>query len=199
MVINQQWAEACTVATMCVIKDRSIENATSDELNLILPKARKRMERVVARDNKELDQRLAMSTDMLEQHIMCCGPFIHGMFEGILKSLCIQSWTAIEVLIEDLHFKCIEGNPTFFGRQVLEKHERTKAKIKGQKFSFRSREKFKDAYKFAFEADSAIDSILSSQELNAIVAVRNLFVHKGGVADSTFMDVDMPDAPQLKN
>ena len=87
----------------------------------------------------------------------------------------------------------------FLDARFWKKHERTKAKIKGQKFSFRSREKFKDAYKFAFEADSAIDSILSSQELNAIVAVRNLFVHKGGVADSTFMDVDMPDAPQLKN
>lgn len=199
MVINQQWAEACTVATMCVIKDRSIESATSDELKLIIPKAQKRMAKVVERDNKNLDHRLEMSTEMLEQHIMCCGPFIHGMFEGILKSLCIQAWTAIEVLIEDLHVKCIEKNPGFFGSEVLEKHERTKAKLKGQKFSFRSRDKFRDAYKVAFESDPTINDILLSSELAAIVVVRNLLVHKGGVVDLIFLDDDMREAPQLKN
>src|SRR5262249_47507032 len=64
----------------------------------------------------------------------------------------------------------------------------------------------RDAYSSAFsekekKARTAdIDSALADKALNALSAVRNLIVHKAGVADSEYAEKakNAPTAPQLK-
>lgn len=136
-------------------------------------------------------------TNHLESLLMTASPLLHGMFHDQLKLLCVQAWTAFEVLIEDLHWQVIDENPSLFSMAVMERHQRGRQKIKGAKFTFRSRENFRDAYAFTFDNDAEISAAIGSNDLDAIVVVRNLLVHRNGVADLTFIRDDLADAPQL--
>lgn len=141
---------------------------------------------------------LAATTSELDDLAMSCGPFVHGMMVGLLKSVCVQAWTALEVLIEDLHCWAIEDHPKCFSIEIRDKTKRTR-EFGEKRFHFRNREAFRCAYNSAFSYDSRITAAIEHKSIDALVAVRNLIVHKGGVVDGKFMKDELPKAPTLNN
>lgn len=90
-------------------------------------------------------------------------------FEAVAKSMFIYSWSAFEVLAESLFRAAIRKDPK--GRfsivnNIRENYEEHFPRPRG---------------------DKIIDSI-NSEEINAIVHLRNLIVHKSGVIDQKFLD-----------
>lgn len=139
---------------------------------------------------------LVVMTRELEELALRCGPFVFGMFEGILKTVCIQAWTAIEVLLEDLHGEAIDKHPACFSTEMREMRARQVSNAKGSKFYFRRRDSFREAYDFAFRSDPAINAAVGHNALDGLGGVRHLLVHKGGLVDQGFMD-DVDKAPRL--
>jgi len=142
---------------------------------------------------------LEVITRELDELAYRCGDFVHGMMEGLLKSMCIQGWSAIETLIEDLHGKVIQEHPKCFSTEIQERNHRTLNYIKpGKRFYFRKRDDFRDAYGFAFGYDSAIDKAIGHDAIDSLTSIRNLIVHKNSVVDAQFMKDEEPKAPSLK-
>lgn len=157
------------------------------------------MAQIVSENSPLLHHHLEVMTRELDTLASRCGEFVHGMMEGLLKSLCIQAWTAIEVLIEDLHSQTIEDHPQCFSDEIREMQFKTRNYVKpGKRFFFRRREQFRDSYSYAFSYDRDIDSAIGHNALDALVSIRNLIVHKGGIVDAQFLKEEEPKAPTLK-
>jgi len=103
------------------------------------------------------------------------GQFDEGI-ESILWAMVTGSWTAFEILCEDL-FKCAaQARPSHF------------AAIKFRHPTFRSRKTIRETYAAFFKNDTGIEKALEDQFLDALALFRNVKVHKAGIADRAFVD-----------
>src|ERR1700677_1525347 len=110
------------------------------------------------------------------KHLMDCyeGVFDGGM-EAVLWAMITGSWTAFEVICEDL-FKCAtNARPAYFSG------------LKVGKPGFRSRKRIREAYEGWFQCDAGIQNSLSYPYVDALALFRNVKVHKGGFADMEFI------------
>jgi len=108
----------------------------------------------------------------------CELPRLHDSLHNVLKSALIQSWTAFEVLAEDLWKAAVSERPNLESA-LTEKEKRA--------MGFRSRRKIRLAYQFTFKHnDVAIRSALKPSALDVLVVVRNVIVHSSGKVDDFF-------------
>lgn len=98
--------------------------------------------------------------------------------ESILVYMLLSTWTAFEVLAEDLVLEAIKEHPQCF-RFLTGK----------EKWGFRSRRRIRESYKIAFPTDDGdIVSAVNSDDMEALALLRNVLVHKRGRADKDFRD-----------
>ncbi|SRR6266496_1324698 len=103
------------------------------------------------------------------------GRFDEGI-ETILWAMVTGSWTAFEILCEDL-FRCAEkAQPSHF------------AAINFKNPGFKSRKRIRDTYAAFFKDDTAIEKALQDHFLDALSLFRNIKVHKAGIADTQFIN-----------
>ena len=105
-------------------------------------------------------------------------PRLHGWLHDIFKSAVIQSWTAFEVLAEDLNCSAREKHDECFPRSVLA----------GRRYTFRRLEALCKSFKTAFCDDGRINAVVGSKEVKALALLRHLLVHKAGIVDQRFLD-----------
>jgi hypothetical protein len=105
-------------------------------------------------------------------------PRLHGWLHDIFKSAIIQSWTAFEVLAEDLncgarekHFECFPSNV-----------------LTGKRFTSRRLDSLCESFRRAFCGDAHINAVVGSKEVKALALLRHLLVHKGGFVDRQFLN-----------
>ena len=188
-LITMQWTMAGTNALVEVLGASDLEllqKATPEQIRRLNETTHRLMKESVDQCSPLIQTELAKATQVLEDLASRCGPFVLSMFESILNSVCIQTWTVLEVLIEDLHTGVIDLHPHCFDQSVREKHARQKNNAAGAKFRFRRRDDFKDAYEFAFQNDPKVNAAISHAALEALAQVRHLLVHRGGVIDDQF-------------
>lgn len=123
--------------------------------------------------------------------------------EGVLAAMLIGCWTAFETLAADLWVVTLNNRPAL-GVKVLESSPGRPVPIQLlQKFDFNlknkmgewlsrgsdlsRRDQIEKAYRKTFGADDQIlMGIFRDNELKWLNAVRNVLVHKGGIADDEF-------------
>ena len=103
------------------------------------------------------------------------GHFDEGI-ESILWAMVTGSWTAFEILCEDL-FKCAEKARSSHFAAVNFKNP-----------GFRSRKTIRETYAAFFKNDTDIEKALQNQFLDALALFRNVKVHKAGIADDHFIN-----------
>lgn len=119
---------------------------------------------------------LVEKTTMFEKFSVWAGTTGELALQNSLKSIIIQSWTAVEVLIEDLLTEAINDYPHTFTHFNISDH------------SFRSRNAFRKAYGKAFSVDFVcIRSATKNEYINALALLRNVIVHKASKADEGFL------------
>lgn len=175
-----QWTEACTKAALKIFGrkySKKLPKATAEQSQQHWLLANKYMASIVLERQPNLQDDLEGVTRNLDQIAMRCGPYIHGIFEGLLKTVCVQAWGAIEVLFEELLTKTVEENAAFFPH------------VDSSKFYFR---KLDDGtrkwYKRAFNGDAAICSLLNDESFSALAELRHILVHKAGQVDEHFQE-----------
>jgi len=126
---------------------------------------------------QEQPRERTITTQTLMRFVGYSGPYIQGSFQNLLNSVIILSWSAFEVLVEDLLLESIKEHPTSFSHV-----------LKPEKLRFRSRDYIRKSYAIAFpNNDAAIIATLNNQSVDALALVRNLLIHKGGIVDDTFL------------
>lgn len=96
---------------------------------------------------------------------------------ALLRATIKDTWTAIEVLAEDLLLAVMDKFPQCFRKVVWEDDEPR----------FRSRIGIRDAYMKAFPVDNdAIRMAVYSDGIDALALLRNVLAHKSGLADDIF-------------
>lgn len=103
---------------------------------------------------------------------------LHGWLHDIFKSAIIQSWTAFEVLAEDLNCGAREKHSECFPPHVLT----------GKRYTFRRLEALCASFRRAFCDDAHINAVVRSKEVKALALLRHLLVHKGGLVDQQFLN-----------
>ncbi len=104
-------------------------------------------------------------------------PRLHGWLHDIFKSAIIQSWTAFEVLAEDLNCGAREKHSECFPSNVLT----------GKSYTFRRLEALCESFKRAFCDDAHINAVVRSKDVKTLALLRHLLVHKGGFVDQQFL------------
>lgn len=114
--------------------------------------------------------------DSLDAVLTTSSPLYHAAADSLLKSAVIQAWTSFEVLAEDLLTAAKDEYPHRF------------ASIDFGNIGYRSRRRIRSAYKMAFSDDTTICGILDDEAVNALALLRNVLVHKSGIADQEFIE-----------
>lgn len=147
---------------------------------------------------------LSNLTRQFESFLDHSGPAYQDTLETLLKSILIQMWGNIEVMLGDLwelvlnehpyHLSGLLGNDSEkqISLSLLEKHKFDLSKTMGTllkgKFTFTVLVDIKKAYSAAFRDDGeSIQQHLASDSLRGLSAVRNVLVHRGGILDENFM------------
>lgn len=197
-MITMQWNMATKNAAIDIWGPEwitKLENASPEEVLKWERGKHETMKQIVTENDPLLHKHLEVMTRQTDELAWRCGPFVHGMMEGLLKAICIQAWTSMEVLLEDLHGEVIDLHSSCFSSEVVDARKRTKTKTKGRKFYFRTRDGFRDSYDFAFSNDSIISGIVRMKAIDALAAVRHLLVHRCGKVDKGFIE-EFANAPQ---
>ena len=154
---------------------------------------------------------LSRMSDQCEYIFEKSGPGYERQLEMLLKSILIQLWVSIEVMIGDLWELVVNEHPSHLasllgkGSQsekggdkksmpldLLEHYNFNVSAAMGtilrNRFNFTVLLSAKEAYTLAFRDDGKdIQEAISSDSLRGLAAVRHLLVHKGGVVDETFL------------
>jgi hypothetical protein len=118
--------------------------------------------------------------------------------EAMLWAQIVSAWTIFETVAEDL-WKGVAPTPTHDPMRISNKSIRRGRTYKLQEFKkspkFSSLAAIRAAYSASFfdpaqpEKSDFLDSILGSDKLDAVAAVRNLIVHNAGTADSIYLEI----------
>lgn len=173
-----EWITATTKAHSDLFRRRGVETLDSTQRNALGKLMESYMYSSLVRQSLD-DQRqhLVEKTKMFEKFSVDAGPMGLLGLENILKSVVIQSWTAVEVLVEDLLTDTVNDHASVFSHFNIDDH------------GFRSRHKFRKAYDKAFTNDYvAIRSHADSIFFDALSLLRNVIVHRASKADDQFLD-----------
>ena len=103
---------------------------------------------------------------------------------GMLESLVVQTWTAYEVLAEQLMRGALKERPKLDLRDTPQWKGAKKAHS-----GFRSRSNIANYYRWVFETNSSeILAVVDSSAIHALGVLRNSLVHCGGTIDKQFKD-----------
>lgn len=213
--VMTEWLAASTRASSEIVG----KNATSEQIQARTNDIGSRAEGYLAQAMyaPDVDQRLVMirMTQMVEQNVVHSRPDIHAAAEGLLKTVLIQTWTAFEVLSEELwegvlnehphRLAGLEGKSGESNEQrqnnplqkhvvlhELHKHGYDLSKVMGTilkgQFNFTVLASIRRAYFAAFtKSRGDIEEAILHQSLDALSAVRNLLVHRAGIIDQKFL------------
>jgi hypothetical protein len=138
------------------------------------------MGQIVSENSPLLHTNLEHSTRQLEQIVMNCGPYVYGIFEGVLKTVLIQSWAAFEALARTLWKKLEASSHTSIYRPDDKEWKRSQ-------LGFGSLRAIRRTYETVFPLDqSAILLALDPQAIDPLAILRNVIVHHVGKVDQTF-------------
>lgn len=165
------------------------------------------MEATTEKRVREITGTIAGSLDLFVDR---APPEIGVAFEQLYKSMVIQSWTSVEVMVGDLWESALNEHPESLAHlsndegarkagdadkaiplSILSRNNfdlsKTMGTILRDKFNFQKMESIQSAYKAAFtkHGKNVIDAI-SHESLKALSLVRNIIVHKSGVIDDMF-------------
>lgn len=153
-----------------------------------MPKNPQTIQKIGMLSRELIAQKMNIGRDAQVEYIVECtstfedfisySEYLHGVVEGMLRSIIVQAWGTFEVLAEDLFTESLNQNQASFGF------------LKGnEKWRFRSRSAVRDCYKTAFPMDNAsIKAALDHEAIDALALLRNVLVHKGGRADKEFLN-----------
>lgn len=172
-----EWISASTKARTDLFGSRNVETLDSTRRNALGSLMESYMfSSLIRKGPDEQKQHLVEKTKMFEKFSADAGPIGMLGLENILKSVVIQSWTAVEVLIEDLLTDAVKEHAPVFSHFNTDGH------------GFRSRNRFRKAYEKAFTTDYvAIRSHASSVFFDALSLLRNVIVHRASKADDQFL------------
>ena len=141
--------------------------------------------------------------------------------DAIMPSLVVFSWTAFESLCEDLLERAIDVRPRWLsslkGRNEQRPSRPWEVSLKGNtvptskeskgpksrdKLRYRNIKAIRDSYWITFPVGGRmIDRALEGRCIDTLFAVRNILVHRGGIADELFLKrVDgLPEFSHVKN
>jgi hypothetical protein len=182
-MVTSQWAEACTRASLDVLGEAyqtRLESASGNEMERVFRLANNLMGQIVSENSPLLHKNLVHSTRQLEQIVLNCGPYVHGIFEGVLKTVLIQSWAAFEALTRTLWKKLEASNHTSIYRPDDKEWKRSQ-------LGFGSRRTIRRTYEAVFPLNhSAILAALDPRVIDPLAILRNVIVHHAGKVDQTF-------------
>lgn len=182
-MVTSQWTEACTRASLDVLGEANqtrLESASGEEMERLFNMANNLMGQIVSENSPLLHTNLEHSTRQLEQIVMNCGPYVYEVFEGVLKTVLIQSWAALEALTHTLWKKLEASSHTSIYRPDDKEWKRSQ-------LGFGSRRTIRRTYKAVFPLDqSAILAALDPQAIDPLAILRNVIVHHAGKVDQTF-------------
>ncbi len=99
-----------------------------------------------------------------------------GALLSLLKSVLIQSWSAYELLTEQILTECKVSHANLFSPQIVNKRHRV-----------RSESTLPVSYREVFGGDSAIDSAVWNPGVKGHALLRHLLVHSHGKVDDTHL------------
>jgi hypothetical protein len=172
-----EWIGASTKARTDLFGSRDVETLDSTRRNALGSLMESYMfSSLIRKGPDEQKQHLVEKTKMFEKFSADAGPIGMLGLENILKSVVIQSWTAVEVLVEDLLTNTVNDHALVFGHFKIDDH------------GFRARHQFRKAYRKAFTNDYvAIRSHVDSIFFDALSLLRNVIVHRASKADDLFL------------
>ena len=184
-LVGALWQDATNRAANEVLGKHHEKGKTPERIQEI----GQRVERYYAETIRKMagDQISAMiqMTSNLESLARNGGPVVRDALEVILKSVIIQSWTAFEMLCEQLVGLCRNEHSAYFSESA-----------KTVKCRFRRLETLKKAYRDVFGNDAGMNSLLESPAVKGLALLRHLLVHCGGVVDQLFLD-QCREPPQI--
>ena len=182
---SMQWVEAGTKAAREVFGKKyagKLPTATVPQRERHWILTNKYMGEIVAAESPLLQDRLSFATNMLEQIVMNCGPYVHGIFESVLKTIVIQSWGTFEALTRMIWARAIESSNGSLVRP-------TDKEWKRERLGFGSRTAIRRTFEFGFNADNTdIRAALSASVIDPLAVLRNVLVHHAGKVDQSFKD-----------
>lgn len=172
-----EWISAGNKARNDLFRRRNVETLDSTQRNALGSLMESYMfSSLIRQSSDEQKQHLVEKTKMFEKFSADAGPMGLLGLENILKSVVIQSWTAVEVLVEDLLTDTVNDHASVFGHFNIDDH------------GFRARHQFRKAYRKAFTNDYvAIRSHAGSIFFDALSLLRNVIVHRASKADDQFL------------
>jgi len=184
-LIMMQWTEAGTKAAIEVFGNEyvtKLPRATPDEARRHFDLCNEHMASIVSERSPLQHSNLEFATKQLEQLVMSSGAYAHGMFEGVLKTIVIQSWAAFEALTRMLWEKISQSG----NRSVVLPTDKQWRK---DQLGFGSRGRMRKTFDFAFTVDNAaIQSALHRAAIDPLAVLRNVIVHHVGRIDQDFKD-----------
>ncbi|MFA6287164.1 MAG: hypothetical protein WC661_07225 [Opitutaceae bacterium] len=171
-----EWMAASMRAKNETVGEQASPAQIQAAANTIGPLAEWYMAKAMQVDRSVQVEHLVETTTMFSKFVMDAGPYAHGILENLLKSILVQAWGAFEVLAEDLLTGVIETHSNCFDPQKIAK-----------KFYFRKRSAIRDSYDRAFASDQAIVAATTDSSVDALSVLRNVLVHKSGIADAMFL------------
>lgn len=184
-LVTAQFVEAGTKAAIEVLGKkyiRKLPGVSATDSERIVHLADKHMALIVSERSPLQRSQLEDATNTLEQLVMRCGPYVHGMFEGVLKTIVIQSWGTFEALTRMLWAKSLEsGNPVI--------SRPTEKEWRRERLGFGSRSSIRRTFDFGFRVDNSdICSALNVAAIDPLAVLRNVIVHHAGRVDQVFKD-----------
>jgi hypothetical protein len=136
-----------------------------------------------------------------------------AMFEAMINAYIISAWTAIETLLGDLWEESLNidphglahlnGKPVSSSKDgrnqekavaidIISEHNFDLSHVMGsvlrRRFEFSRLENARQAYALAFSSrNTKVIDAINSKELDALCVIRNLLVHKSGIADDLYI------------
>ena len=142
------------------------------------------------------------------------GDPMHEAMQASMSAMLIGLWTAFESLSQDTWIVAVDARPVPFAQRVLDpgadlkggdqsktvswkvisgagfdlRGSMGRVLVRAKKVDFQQLESIRAAYKIAFAGE--LEKIFESynNDLSLLEAVRNLFVHKGGIVDEKFVN-----------
>ena len=140
----------------------------------------------------------------LEDAVLNAGPTVRDTFDNLLKSIVVQGWTTVELMMEDLWVRAINSEPVKLSK-YLKLPDRNKSITLAElsmysfnlsedlgeflktKFNFSSADDRTRAYETAFKMDASVASAAKDTTLQAFTHLRNVVAHSNGVIDTKFL------------
>lgn len=160
---------------------RKFNEANDDVQRRVLEKAGTYFGDLFSKGRSSRTHDLKFINMRLDMVMGCFEPPVDEMLEGILKSACIQTWTAMEVLFEELLVGAVDAYPLIFPGV-----DRSKLRFR-RLGNYKKREGVRFWYQSVLRADTAIDAILSDDSFIALSEIRHVLIHKGGKIDNDFL------------